>query len=62
LKTRGRLVHLPVRVVTSSRRFEGRSFVFTFVRWSFLQLFYWLGVHPRTLSRLYAPVRRGREH
>ena len=61
LKTRGRLVHLPARVVTSSRRFEGRSFAFTFARWSFLQMLYWLGVHPRTLSRLYAPVRRGRE-
>ena len=64
LKTRGgRLVHLPVRVVTSSRRFEGRSFAFTFARWSFLQLLYWLGVHPHTLSRLYTPVRRrGREN
>lgn len=61
LKTRGRLVHLRVQVVTSSRRFEGRSFVFTFARWSFLQLLYWLGVHPHTLSQLYAPVRRGRE-
>jgi len=61
LKRRGRLIHLPARVVTSSRRFEGRSFAFTFARWSFLQMLYWLGVHPRTLSRLYAPVRRGRE-
>jgi len=62
LKVRGRLVHLPARVVTSSRRFEGRSFAFTFARWSFLQLLYWLGVHPRTLSRLYTPVRREREN
>jgi rSAM/selenodomain-associated transferase 2 len=63
LKLRGRLVHLPSQVVTSSRRFEGGSFAFTFARWSFLQLLYWLGVHPRTLSRLYAPVRgRGREN
>lgn len=58
IKRRGRLVHLPARVVTSSRRFEGRSFAFTFARWSFLQALYWLGVHPHTLSRLYAPVRR----
>lgn len=60
LKRRGALIHLGARVVTSSRRFEGRSFAFTFARWSFLQLLYWLGVSPHTLSRLYAPVRRGR--
>jgi rSAM/selenodomain-associated transferase 2 len=59
LRKRGQLIHLPARVITSSRRFEGRSFVFTFARWSFLQALYWIGVHPRTLNRLYAPVRRG---
>lgn len=59
LKRRGALVHLAARVVTSSRRFEGRSFAFTFARWSFLQMLYWLGVNPHTLGRLYAPVRRG---
>lgn len=57
LRKRGRMIHLPETVVTSSRRFERGSFAFTFARWSFLQLLYWLGVHPRTLSRLYAPVR-----
>ena len=60
IRQRGRLVHLRARVVTSSRRFEGRSFLYTFARWSFLQVLYWLGVHPHTLSRLYAPVRSGR--
>jgi rSAM/selenodomain-associated transferase 2 len=60
LKRRGRLVHLSAQVVTSSRRFEGRSFAFTFARWSLLQALYWLGVNPHTLSRLYAPIRRGR--
>jgi rSAM/selenodomain-associated transferase 2 len=60
LRKRGRLVHLRAQVVTSSRRFEGRSFAFTFARWSFLQALYWLGVSPHTLSRLYAPVRRER--
>jgi rSAM/selenodomain-associated transferase 2 len=59
LRKRGALVHLRARVVTSSRRFEGRSFAFTFARWSLLQMLYWLGVSPHTLSRLYAPVRRG---
>jgi rSAM/selenodomain-associated transferase 2 len=60
IRRRGRLVHLGARVVTSSRRFEGRSFACTFARWSFLQTLYWLGVSPHTLNRLYAPVRRGR--
>ena len=44
-------------VVTSSRRFEGRSFVLTFARWSLLQTLYWLGVSPHTLARLYTHVR-----
>jgi rSAM/selenodomain-associated transferase 2 len=59
IRRRGRLAHLSAQVVTSSRRFEGRSFAFTFARWSFLQALYWIGVSPHTLSRLYAPVRRG---
>src|SRR5205085_11466055 len=55
LRKAGRVVHLPATVHTSSRRFEGRSFALTFARWSFLQLLYWVGVHPRTLGRMYAP-------
>jgi rSAM/selenodomain-associated transferase 2 len=31
---------------TSSRRFEGRSFVSTFAYWTFLQTLYWLGCDP----------------
>ncbi|HLM57981.1 MAG TPA: TIGR04283 family arsenosugar biosynthesis glycosyltransferase, partial [Pyrinomonadaceae bacterium] len=58
LRREGRLARLPATVVTSSRRFEGRSFALTFARWSALQLLYWLGVHPRRLARLYAPVRK----
>ena len=57
LKKLGRMVHLPVAVVTSSRRFEGRNFAFMFVQWSILQALYWLGVHPRLLNQLYTPVR-----
>ena len=57
LKERGRMVQLPLTVVTSSRRFHGRNFAFTFARWSILQMLYWLGVSPQTLSRLYAPRR-----
>ena len=57
LRKEGRVVRLPAPVTTSSRRFEGRSFALTFARWSVLQVLYWLGIHPRTLARLYAPVR-----
>ena len=53
----GRFVQAEACVVTSSRRFEGRSFGLTFARWSLLQGLYWLGVSPHTLARLYAPVR-----
>lgn len=57
LKRQGQVVRLPAVVVTSSRRFEGRSFALTFTRWSVLQALYWLGVHPSRLGRLYAPIR-----
>ncbi len=56
----GRFVQAESYVVTSSRRFEGRSFALTFARWSLLQGLYWLGVSPHTLARLYAPVRGAR--
>jgi rSAM/selenodomain-associated transferase 2 len=58
LRKTGRLVHLRAVVTTSSRRFEGRNFALIFARWTFMQALYWLGVHPRTLGRMYAPVRR----
>ncbi|HEX8459575.1 MAG TPA: TIGR04283 family arsenosugar biosynthesis glycosyltransferase [Pyrinomonadaceae bacterium] len=60
LGKRGRLVHLRAEVVTSSRRFEGRSFALTFARWSFLQILYWLGASPYTLGRLYTSGARDR--
>ena len=59
LRKAGRVAHLSAAVTTSSRRFEGRSFALTFARWSSLQVLYWLGVHPETLGRMYAPVRVG---
>jgi len=58
LSRRGRVVHLPLVVVTSSRRFGGRNFPLTFARWAALQVLYWLGVDPSTLGRLYVPVRQ----
>lgn len=57
----GRFVQAEACVITSSRRFEGRSFALTFARWSLLQTLYWLGVSPHTLARLYAPIRGARE-
>jgi rSAM/selenodomain-associated transferase 2 len=57
LRKRGRVARLAGAVVTSSRRFEGRSFVLTFAWWTLLQVLYWLGVSPHTLGRLYAHVR-----
>jgi rSAM/selenodomain-associated transferase 2 len=57
LRKAGRMAPLSAAVTTSSRRFEGRRFALTFARWSFLQALYWLGVHPRALGRMYAPVR-----
>jgi rSAM/selenodomain-associated transferase 2 len=53
LKQHGRYVRLPGPVVTSSRRFEGRSFTLTFMHWAVLQLLYWLGVKPWVLARFY---------
>jgi rSAM/selenodomain-associated transferase 2 len=53
----GRFAQADSFVVTSSRRFEGRSFTLTFARWSLLQVLYWLGVSPHSLARLYGHVR-----
>jgi rSAM/selenodomain-associated transferase 2 len=53
----GRFAQADGYVVTSSRRFEGRSFALTFARWSLLQTLYWLGVSPHALARFYAHVR-----
>ncbi len=57
LKRQGRFIHLPCTITTSSRRFEGRSFTFTFARWTVMQILYWLGIPPRALGRVYAPIR-----
>lgn len=54
---RGRFVRVPSSVITSSRRFSGRSFMATYLLWSLLLLLYKLGVSPDRLARLYRPVR-----
>lgn len=53
----GRFVRVPGRVMTSSRRFEGRSAPLTFARWAILQVLYWLGFSPHVLARFYAAIR-----
>lgn len=60
LKRHGRFIHLPCRMTTSSRRFEGRSFSWTFARWAVLQILYWMGISPHALGRFYAPIRSRR--
>jgi rSAM/selenodomain-associated transferase 2 len=57
LRKQGRFAQADAFVVTSSRRFEGRSFALAFARWSLLQALYWLGVSPHALARRYAHVR-----
>ena len=57
LRRAGRVAHVPATLLTSARRFEGRSFALTFARWSALQALYWLGVHPRRLGRMYEDER-----
>jgi rSAM/selenodomain-associated transferase 2 len=55
LKKQGEIVTLPSVVTTSSRRFENKSFLLTFLRWTILQVLYWLGVSPYRLVKIYFP-------
>ena len=55
LKNEGEVVTLSSVVTTSSRRFENKSFLLTFLRWTILQLLYWLGVSPYNLLKIYFP-------
>ncbi|HEY3939945.1 MAG TPA: TIGR04283 family arsenosugar biosynthesis glycosyltransferase [Bryobacteraceae bacterium] len=60
VKRIGRFVRLPCHMITSSRRFEGRSFLKTFVHWTLLQTLFWIGISPFKLARMYADIRRGK--
>ncbi len=55
LKKEGKIVTLSSVVTTSSRRFENKSFLRTFLRWTILQILYWLGVSPHKLLKIYFP-------
>ncbi|HEY0427139.1 MAG TPA: TIGR04283 family arsenosugar biosynthesis glycosyltransferase [Pyrinomonadaceae bacterium] len=56
LKTAGEIVTLSSVVTTSSRRFENKSFILTFLRWMILQGLFWLGVSPYKLLKIYFPT------
>jgi rSAM/selenodomain-associated transferase 2 len=58
LRRAGRFVHLPCRIVTSSRRFENRNFAIMWTHWTALQILYWGGVSPNLLARWYRQIRR----
>ncbi len=55
IKPYGKIVNLSATVETSSRRFAGRSFTLVFLRWTLLQILYWLGVSPHALGKFYLP-------
>jgi hypothetical protein len=57
LLKKGEFVHINLTVTTSSRRFENRSFVRTFIRWSIFQGLYWVGLPPRLLAKGYKQIR-----
>ncbi|MBA3632343.1 MAG: TIGR04283 family arsenosugar biosynthesis glycosyltransferase [Acidobacteria bacterium] len=58
LKKKGRFEHINLPVTTSSRRFENRSFIWTFTRWSIFQGLYWFGISPRLLAKGYQAIRK----
>jgi rSAM/selenodomain-associated transferase 2 len=57
LRRRGEFVRVNLTVTTSSRRFEDRSFWWTFAKWSVLQGLYWVGFPPRLLAKAYKQIR-----
>ena len=57
LQKKGRFEHINLPVTTSSRRFENRSFMWTFARWSVFQGLYWVGLPPRFLAKGYKAIR-----
>ncbi|MDQ6664039.1 MAG: TIGR04283 family arsenosugar biosynthesis glycosyltransferase [Acidobacteriota bacterium] len=56
-KRAGKFVRLHCQLTTSSRRFENKSFVLTFARWTFLQILFWAGVSPVKLAAMYSHAR-----
>lgn len=61
LRQAGKIVTLSSVVATSSRRFENKSFLLTFLRWTILQVLYWLGVSPENLMKIYFPNAKSKD-
>lgn len=57
LLKKGRVEFINLPVTTSSRRFENRSFIWTFLRWSVFQGLYWIGFPPKLLAKRYKAIR-----
>lgn len=57
LRRAGTFVHLPCKILTSSRRFEQRNFALIWLHWTALQILYWCGISPNWLARLYRHAR-----
>lgn len=57
LKKRGEFAHINLPVTTSSRRFENRSFLWVFTKWSFFQMLFWFGVPPKVFANRYKQIR-----
>ncbi|HLM61052.1 MAG TPA: glycosyltransferase, partial [Pyrinomonadaceae bacterium] len=57
LQKKGQFMHSNLAVTTSSRRFQNRSFIWTFAGWSFFQGLYWVGLPPRLLAKGYKQIR-----
>lgn len=57
LRKKGRFVHVPSQIRTSSRRFEKRNFGVVWLHWTTLQILYWCGVSPNRLARWYRHAR-----
>lgn len=57
LMRRGQFVHINLPVTTSARRFENKRFVWSFMKWSALNGFYWFGVPARLMPKRYKQLR-----
>jgi rSAM/selenodomain-associated transferase 2 len=57
LQKKGDFMYLQKSVTTSSRRFQNRSFIWTFTKWSIFQGLYWVGFPARLLAKSYKTIR-----
>jgi rSAM/selenodomain-associated transferase 2 len=57
LRRKGDFMFLTKSVTTSSRRFQRRGYLFSFLKWSIFQALYWLGIPARFLAKYYKAVK-----